>query len=231
MKKSIQRICVIIALTATISVGLLAGCGNTGDTQVPGSTATEMFSPAPDSATTEATTPASDSTTAEATTPAPMPSPLTQEEIDNVLKTFPTSEYPFVLTDAEKALLQSYKDSNYDVTVFKDATQIQIGKVYIECGVQGDAKGEFYLYSDEGLQTTLEQRIKENADDIASTPIQTRQNVADINFAFLDQGQFSQTDDSHGKIQFKDTLGEDMVMNFVKNGDGVWLVRYDPFGK
>jgi hypothetical protein len=133
----------------------------------------------------------------------------------------------FALTEAERVLYETYLEE-MDTKIFRDAAPVSIAKIHIQCGIDGKWAQEYAMYAPEGLTATPEDFAALHSEDVTSTPIESRQEMADYMFANLDGGEFLQEDDRHGRLRFfVETDAFDFYM--IKDADGVWRPKYDPF--
>jgi len=110
----------------------------------------------------------------------------------------------FTLTSAQQALYEAYiKDWNFDVSIFKGADPIDVGQVFIQCGLSGYWEGEWNLFHPERLYDNTREQYKAAHDfDESMYDIRTRKYFADVTLPFLKDGVFVDTGDGSGHIQF-----------------------------
>ena len=184
-----------------------------------------------------------------APTPIPEPSPTAAilEDVHQAPVETPTGDWepPFVLkidskftlTDVQQELFDRYsKDFNFDISIFKDASPIDIAHVFIECGIHGFWEGEYNLfYFDKNTVSKAEYKA-ESEQDLEANDLRNRRAFADILYPFLKEGTFVDAGDDSGYIEFV-SIDSDYVnvyetkakMN-LKKVDGIWMINQNnPF--
>ncbi|MDR1539390.1 MAG: hypothetical protein LBU32_15605 [Clostridiales bacterium] len=166
--------------------------------------------------------------------------PVEQEEI--IIPTgeyesiYPPSETKFTLTQEQTRLFEEYrKDNVFDISVFKDASPVDVAQVFIECGLNGLWLGEYNLWHFATSTLNKESFKAENEKDYNAHDIRSRREMADIVFANLKDGVFEETEDNKGHITFNSidpsdgTLNTKVRINFNlrRNSDGIWMIEYD----
>jgi len=134
----------------------------------------------------------------------------------------------FTLTPDEEKLYNEYKDKGYDPSVFTGASQNTVARVYIECGIRGDAKGEYHLYSKTGLSVTEQEYITYSQQDIAKSDIESRQTVADANFLGVATAKFVNDNDTIGHLEFSTNYGTVLKLYMYKESNSLWLMKFQP---
>jgi hypothetical protein len=158
-------------------------------------------------------------------------------EYENPFVTPENFDGEFVLTERQRTLFEAYaKDLKFDVNVFENADPIDVAQVFIECGVVGYWLGEYNLFNFEGADSPLTktEAQKQSEADIAKLPLQSRRDQANIVFAYLNNGKFTDNGDGSGFIEYPEINVEDGTVgtrkiNLRQNEKGIWLISYDIF--
>jgi hypothetical protein len=178
----------------------------------------------------------------EATTSSAPETPIAEDDVHQEPVVFPTGEYEnpfgdtrtrFTLTDSQQALFNSYsKDFNFDISLFKGASAIDVAQVFIECGIEGLWEGEYNLYYFKSRQVAKADFKAEFEKDLTTLDIRTRRDQANIVFPNLKDGTFVDAGDGSGYIEFdsveqtadyENLYTVKMRMNFIKVDD-IWQI-------
>jgi len=138
----------------------------------------------------------------------------------------------FALTPDEQQLYDKYKQGGYNPSVFKNASQNVVAKVYIECGVLADSDGEYNLYSKNGLTVSEDEYRAYNEQDVArggaTDGPYSRQTMADANFLGVGSAKFVNDTDTIGHLEFTTKAGDTLKLYMYKEKSDLWLMKFQP---
>ncbi|MDR2649530.1 MAG: hypothetical protein LBB94_07425 [Clostridiales bacterium] len=169
-------------------------------------------------------------------------SALAEDDVRQDPVAFPSGEYEnpfgdagtrFTLTAAQQALFDSYsKDFNFDISLFKDASPVDVAQVFVECGIEGLWEGEYNLYYFETRRVAKADYKADFEKDLSTLDIRTRRDQANLVFPYLKDGVFVEESDGSGYIEFEsmeqtsdyETLYKVKTKMNLKKVDGVWKI-------
>jgi len=135
----------------------------------------------------------------------------------------------FTLTADEKALYDQFV-STLDKSALKGLDPVSFGKIFIQCGIDAQAKAEYRLSDPTAIGMTEDAYVAASDKDMTSNAQISRQQVADIDFPYLDQGAYVDEGGGNGHLAFTAADGTDYWMYFSTDADGVWQMGYPPIG-
>jgi len=144
------------------------------------------------------------------------------------IKPFDPEGREFKLTDAERAVYEEYVRT-LDINLFKDLPPVSIVKIHIQCGIDGEWEAEYTMFSEKGLFLTKEEYHGEHIKDLSSADFSSRKTLADMIFSTIENGVFVDSDDGLGHYDFVTDVNEPVEFYLVKNSDGIWLPKIEPF--
>jgi hypothetical protein len=132
---------------------------------------------------------------------------------------------PFELTESEQLIYSEIKkDLNENHII--NLTPISIAKIYVQAGIDKNYDVQYALYTDrkEYIQWTKEEDKKIPNSD------RTTRDQAIKSFTNLDKGEFIQTSDFEGYIEYqsKDEPNNKLGFRMIKDEDGIWNVGFMP---
>ena len=152
---------------------------------------------------------------------------------DNPFPQIKGQETKFTLTDTQQALFDAYsKDFNFDISLLKGVSPMDVAHVFIECGIEGYWEGEYNLFYFDTKTVAKEEYKSEYEQDIATRDLRSRRAYADILLPFLKDGTFIDDGNGSGHIEFNsyentaDYEGLAAVkskMHF-KQVNGIWMI-------
>lgn len=145
----------------------------------------------------------------------------------------PIEKYTFKLSEEEIQIYSNLKDT-LSTSVLKNVSPFSIAKIHIQAGIDGEWEVEHAMFSQLGLERTLEEWIEyiENEraqiEDISGNFEEHIRVIANETFALLEKGDFIEYSETEAHIIFKNIFGDPMSFRFIKNQYGIWEVSYSP---
>ncbi len=163
-----------------------------------------------------------------AASPAPTETATSTNTPNSVDPLKDITKFPFTLSEDEQKVFDTYV-KDLDISIFKDVPEKSIFKIFIECGVTGSWEAEYGMFSSEGITMTKEEWGQLNETDITELDIKTRKSFAEAAFSLSDKGRLYPLDDKVSYLEFKSPQDEKYEFYFIKNADGIPLVKFNPF--
>lgn len=133
----------------------------------------------------------------------------------------------FNLTPEQRTEYDEYI-KNADIGTLKGSSPLDVAKIYIQCGIDGNWEAEYNLYAQQGITMTKDEWRELNDVDVGTLDLSTRQSQANYIFPFLQDGQVEEEADTC-IITFHDAQEREITFKLLKNEDGIWLVKFNPF--
>ena len=150
---------------------------------------------------------------------------LWEYDIDNPESPFYLpADGSFELTEAELAAFEEYVRTG-DLAALAGVEPVSVIKIWIQAGIYGHLEHEFNLFHPDTLDgDTLELFIFHNTSDGLDGTVRIRQRFADIFFAEMEAGEFTDEGD-RAHISFYAETGEAITLSARLNDEGIWLVE------
>ena len=187
--------------------------------------------------------------------PTPTMTPDTTPPDEPNPNNYPPAWHLFTLTDEENAVYERLK-AELTTDVFEGLSPISVAKIYVQCGIDAEWEAEYICHSKIGLPVSLEDWHQQHIEDLAWSVIESRKDLADWQFALIDDSEVKINGDE-AVIIYHSTPFMDMEVpstepggepeyvmveptqedieetynefHLIKNEKGIWEVRYRPF--
>ncbi|MFD0590968.1 RNA polymerase subunit sigma [Paenibacillus sp. GCM10027627] len=131
---------------------------------------------------------------------------------------------PAILSIDEYEAYASFQN-DLDEQKLKDLEPISVAKMYVLARWDQNHKAAYALYTDKSGHV---QWTKEEDEQIPESDRGTKVQIYK-QFNGIDQGEFVQTSDFEGYIEFQPTVGEEKAgFQMIKDDDGIWNVSFQP---
>lgn len=131
------------------------------------------------------------------------------------------------LSEYEQELFDNYIKS-LDINLFKDVSPISIAKIYIHCGITGNWKAEYNIFSMEDYVPSKEDFYEEHINEMALFNLEEREEYARNMFFDIGNAKYVELEDNMSYIYFMDIEGKPIRFMFIENSDGIKLPRFSP---
>ncbi|ALF11766.1 hypothetical protein [Parageobacillus thermoglucosidasius] len=128
----------------------------------------------------------------------------------------------FTLTEAEQTAYENIK-SDLSERHLQGLSPVSVAKIDIQAALDKEYDVQYVLYND---RPDYVRWSKEEDEQIPESDRGTKEHLLQT-FSGIEKGEFRQTSDHEGDIQYMNESGE-MGFQMVKDEDGIWNVSFTP---